>query len=177
MIEAYYKFISLPDEVKEAHKIRSKARLDCVSYINQPFSTGHGLTNFVNAKGQLVFFKTPAYSLVNAHSKRIADWTLTNNSLNFSSIYIEDIDFPEIAFGFPNAKRYLKNGNPNPLYPFKNDGYLFLINRDYSIIELFVFTDGRNYINLYYQKMIDGDFDKEIKELRSRAKPFFDYGL
>jgi len=111
------------------------------------------------------------------HSKRITNWTLTNNSLNFSSIYIEDIDFPNIGFGFPNAKKFLNNGNPNPLFPFKQDGYLFLINRDYSQIELFIIPNGRNLINLYYQKMIDGDFDREIKDLRDRAKPYFDYGL
>jgi len=67
-IEAYYKFIDLPGKVRDFYKIKSKARLDCVEYTNNPFSTGHGLTNFVNAKGQLVFYKTPAHSLINADS-------------------------------------------------------------------------------------------------------------
>ncbi len=176
-IVAYYKFIALPDEVKKVHKIRSNARLDCIKFYPQISIVSNGLTNFVNAKGHLALFKIPARSIVNTHSKRIAEWSLTNNSLNFSSIYIEDIEFPEIGYGYPNAKRLLGNGKLNPLFKNRNDGYLFLMNYDYSEIELFIIPDGRNLINLYYQKMIDGDFDQEIKKLRNQARPFFNYGI
>ena len=58
---------------------------------------------------------------------------------------------------------------------FRNDGYLFLINKDYSEIELIVIPDGRNLISSYYQKMIDGGFDDEVRELRQQAKAFYQY--
>lgn len=171
MITAFYRFENLPPELREANKINSKKRLDC---------TGHagdykGLINFVNNKGMLFFYLTTARDFVNAESKRIADVSLTNGSINLTSIYIEDVDFPHIGYGYPNAKRLLANGNENPMFQYRNDGYLFIMNTEYSRIDLFVVTDGRNLITAYYQKLIDGGFDDEISALRKQAKPFFDY--
>jgi hypothetical protein len=174
---AYYKLALLPDEVRAANKIGSKARLDCISYTDMVAGGYKGLTYFVNDKrhkGQLFFYKTPCRNFVNTDSKRLAEWSLTSG-LNFSSIYIDDLDFPEIGYGYPNAKRLLSNGSQNPLFPFRNDGYLFLINKDYSEIELIVIPDSRNLISSYYQKMIDGGFDDEVKELRQQSKAFYQY--
>jgi len=50
----------------------------------------------------------------------------------------------------------LSNGNENPLFKFRNDGYLFINNKNYSEIELLVIPNGRNLISSYYQKIIDG---------------------
>jgi hypothetical protein len=175
MIGAYYKLAMLPDEVRTANKIKSKARVDCVAYTD-PIPGGYnGLTNFVNYKGQLFFYKTPCRDFISTDRKRLAEWSLTNNNINLSSIYIEDFDFPEIGYGYPNAKRLLSNGSINPQFDFRNDGYLFLINPDYSIIELFVIPDGRNLISAYYQRMIDNGFDDEVKRLRDQAIPFCNY--
>jgi hypothetical protein len=177
MIGAYYKLATLPDEVKAAHKIRSKARLDCIVFTDMVAGGYKGLTFFVNDKrhkGQLFFYKTSCRDFVNTDSKRLAEWSLVNG-VNFSSIYIDDIDFPEIGYGYPNANRLLTNGSPNPLFEFRNDGYLFLIKKDYSEIELLVIPDGRNLISSYYQKLIDGGFDDEIRQLRQPAKPFYQY--
>lgn len=172
MITAYYKFIELPDEVKSANKIRSKARLDCVSY------TGNysGLTFFVNKQGHLALYKVPARDIVNTHCKRIAEWSLANNNLNLSSIYIEDFDCKEFGYGYPNKNPSIgKDRKPNPLFEFCNDSYLFIMNKDYTEIEILVIADGRNLISYYYQNLIDRQFDNEIKELRKQAKPFFKY--
>jgi len=177
MIGAYYKLAILPDEVMAANKIRSKARLDCICFTDMMAGGYKGLTNFVNNKRQLFFYKTPCRDFVNTDSKRIAEWSLTGNGLNFSSIYIDDLDCPEIGYGYPNANRLLSNDSLNPLFEFRNDGYLFLINRDYSEIELLVIPDGRNLIGSYYQKMIDGGFDDEVRQLRQQAKAFFNYDM
>jgi hypothetical protein len=171
MIGGYYKLVALPDEVKNQNKIRSKARLDCIAYAGNY----KGLTNFVNKQGQLSFYKTPCREFIDAHTKRVAEWSLTNSSLNFSSIYIEDFDLLEYGYGYPNAKPRLSNGEPNPLHPFKNDGYLFIVNKDYTQIEVLILPDGRNLISHYYQHLIDGYFDTEIQRLRAEAKPYFDY--
>jgi hypothetical protein len=175
MIGAYYKLVQLPDEVRAANKIRSKARLDCISFSDQVQGGYKGLTIFVNSKGQLFFYKTPCREFVNTESKRLAEWSLTNSSLNLSSIYIEDIEYPEIGYGYPNANRLLNNGSPNPLFPYRNDGYLFMVDQDYSQIELLVIPDGRNLIGSYYQKMIDSGFDEQIMEMRMQARPFYKY--
>jgi hypothetical protein len=175
MIVAYYKLATLPDEVRAANNIRSKARLDCICQTDLVAGNYKGLTKFVNHKGQLYFYKTPCKDFVNTDSKRIAEWSLTGNGLNLSSIYIDDIDCPEIGYGYPNANRLLSNDSLNPLFEFRNDGYLFLINRDYSEIELLVIPDGRNLIGSYYQKMIDGGFDDDIRAFRQAAKIFYRY--
>jgi len=172
---AYYKLVLLPDVVRASNKIRSKARLDCISFTDKVPGNYKGLTNFVNHKGQLFFYKTPCRDFVNTDSKRLSEWSLTGGGINFSSIYIDDMDFPEIGYGYPNAKRLLSNGSENPLFEFRNDGYLFILNKDYSEIELLVIPDGRNLISSYYQKMIDGGFDDEIRELRIETKPFYRY--
>jgi hypothetical protein len=175
MIGAYYKLALLPDDVRAANKIRSKARLDCISFTDMVAGSYKGLTNFVNHKGQLFFYKTPCRDFVNTDSKRLSEWSLTSNGLNFSSIYIDDLDFSEIGYGYPNANRLLSNGNQNPLFEFRNDGYLFLINKDYSEIELLIILGGRNLISSYYQKMIDGGFDDEVRQLRQQSKVFYKY--
>jgi len=175
MIGAYYKLVALPDDVRAKYKIRSKARLDCISFTDRVPGEYKGLTFFVNRKGQLFFYKTPARDFVKADRKRIAEWALTNSNLNLSSIYIEDMDYPEFGYGHTNPNEYLSNGNPNPLFPFRNDGYLFIMNTDYSKIELLVVPNGRNLISSYYQKLIDGGFDEELKSLREASIPFFTY--
>lgn len=175
LIGAFYKLATLPEEVRATNKIRSKARLDCVSYTDRMAGGYKGLTNFVNSKGQLFFYKTPCREFVNTDSRRLAEWSLTNDGQNLSSIFIDDVDFPEVGYGYPNPNRLLSNGRPNPLFAFRNDGFLFLNNEDYSEIELFVVADGRNLINSYYQRLIDGGFDEEVKQLRNEAKVFYEY--
>ncbi len=177
MIAAYYQLIILPNEVRIANKIRSKQRLDCIAYTDLVPNGYKGLTFFVNKKGQLCFYLTPAREFIKTDSKRIADWSLTNNSLNLSSIYIEDLDFQNIGFGYPNSKRHLSNGKENPLFTYRNDGYLFLMNKDYSEIEILVIQDGRNIISAHYQTLIDGQYDEILLELRAKAKPFFNYEM
>ena len=175
MIGAYYKLATLPEEVRAANKIRSKKRLDCICYTDMVADGYKGLTNFVNSKEQLFFYKTPCRDFVRTDSKRLAEWSLTGGGLNFSSLYIDDLDYQEIGYGYPNAKEYLSNGSKNPLFEFRNDGYLFILNKDYTEIELLIIPDGRNLISSYYQIMIDGGFDDDIRELRKQAKGFYKY--
>ena len=175
MIGAYYKLSTLPDEVKTANKIKSKDRLDCIAFTHVIAGNYTGLTNFVNHKGQLFFYKTECRNFVNTGSKRLSECCLTVNSFNFSSIYIDNLDCPEIGYGYPNAKRILRNGNSNPFFEFRNDGYLFIINKDYSEIELLIIPDGRNLISSHYQKFMDGGYDDEVKQLRQKAKMFYQY--
>ncbi|MFD3001462.1 hypothetical protein ACFS7Z_13915 [Pontibacter toksunensis] len=174
MLAAYYRFEVLPDDVKAKHKIRSKARLDCTVHSNP---TGYKvLIDFINHKGQMYLFRIPANGFIKANTRRLAEWSLTNGSLNLSSIYIEDTDFPEYGYGYPNANRLKSNGDANPLFLYRNDCYLFLTNKDLSLIEVLVIAEGRNLVGAYYQRLIDVKLDQEIEQLREQAQPFFDYG-
>jgi len=173
MIAAYFSFEALPEAVKFQHKIISKVRLDCTKFANP---TGYtGLTDFVNTKGLMFLYKTPARELVKSNSKRMAEWALSNGKLNLSSIYFEDTDYPEYGYGYPNANRLLSNKEPNPLFPFRNDCYLFLTNADLSSVEVLIIMNGRNMVSAYYQNFIEGGLEQELLELRVQAQPFFDY--
>ncbi|MBK9255692.1 MAG: hypothetical protein IPM42_09420 [Saprospiraceae bacterium] len=61
------------------------------------------------------------------------------------------------------------------MFDFRNDGYLFLLNKDYSEIEILIFPDARNLISSHYQKFIDGGYDDLIRDMRKQAIPFYQY--
>ncbi|WP_187262632.1 hypothetical protein [Pontibacter beigongshangensis] len=173
MIATYYLFECLPDDIKAKHGIKAKSRLDCTAFANP---TGYtGLKDFVNNKGQMYLYKLPAREFIKANSKRLSEWALSNGKLNLSSIYFEDTDFPEYGYGYPNANRLLSNREPNPLFPFRNDCYLFIANADLTRVEVLVFINGRNLVTAYYPNLIDGHLDKELQSLRAQAKPFYNY--
>lgn len=177
MIPLYYCFQNLPDEVKKANGIRSKSRLDCIRFTDNVPGGYQGMMFFVNSKRQLSFYLTPVRSFANADTKRLAEWSLTNNSLNLSSIYIEDLDFPQYGFGYQNANTHLNNGTLNPMRKFCFDAFLFIINEDYTRIEVLVIPDGRNLITAYYHRLIDGELDEILQNLRHQAKPYFNYQM
>ena len=174
MIGAYYKLISLPEEIRTINNIKSKVRLDCISYFDEVKGQYGGLRDFINSKGQMYFYRTPSKEFINS-CKKTTEWSLTGNGLNLSSIYIDDIDFENIGYGYPNARRYLVNGSFNPLYEFRNDGYLFILDKSHKQIELLVIPGSRNLISSYYQKMIDGGFEYELTHYRKEAKVFYQY--
>jgi len=155
MITSYFHFQDLPDQTRVFHKIRSKQRIDCTRYHN---SGGYiGLSKFKNAKGHLCLYRGKARDVVKATSSRIADIGLSNGDW-LSSIYIEDLDNKQFGYG-----------------DFGNDGLLFIINDDYTSIELLVIPNGKNLITGYYQKLIDGDYDEVLSMYRSDALPYFEY--
>jgi hypothetical protein len=174
MIKGYFKFAVLPEDIKKLHKIKSASRLDCIAFTDNGLNQLSGLTNFVNGKKQLTFYRTDARQFVKANGKRIAQWALTGNGINFSSLFIE-ITCPQFAFGCPNSKELLKSGEKNPMAMHKNDGYLFIVNSDFSEIEILILPNCAQLIELLYQQLLDGNFDEQIEALRKQASPFFDY--
>jgi hypothetical protein len=173
----YYRLQRLPEAIKAAFKIRATKRLDCTYFTDETESGYKGLEPFLNHKGMLFFFLTEGRQFVTAKAKRVAEWSLTNRSMNLSSLYIEDFENPEYAYGYPNASQKLSNGSENPMYAYRSDGYLFILSDHLEQIELIVLPDQRNMISDWYQLLIDNELEQEIKRLRQNAKPFFDYGL
>jgi hypothetical protein len=170
MITAFYKLVSLSDELRLKNNIKSDNRLDCVQFSGEY----EGLNSFINKKGMMYFFKIPTKHFVKASDERRADISLNNGKLNLSSLY----NYPKstnYGFGYPNAKRLLSNKGDNPLFDFRNDAYLFINNFYFSEIELLVIKNGRNLIEGYYKQLIDGEYDEVINQFRLTAKPFFNY--
>ena len=170
----YFKLQSLPKEVKYYYKIKSEYRLDCVSQVG--LKEYHGLDSCVSTEEHLYFYKTKASSFVNSDCSRIAEWSLTSSTkLNFSSIYLENIKYPQFGYGYPNAKRLLRSGKPNPMFEYRHDGYLFIVNKDISEVEVLVVVGEKNLINIHYQILLDGGYDEELRRFRLSAKSFYDY--
>ncbi len=176
MLKAYYKFIVLPDEVRSLNKIKSESRLDCICFTDKVTGNYKGLTFFVNSKGQFYLYKTIPESFIIADKKRLSEWTITSKNINISSIYIDDLNNLQYGYGYPNPNKfYGKNRMLNPLFQFRNDAYLFIMNQDLTEIEILVIPDGRNLVRSYYLKLLDGGFNNEIRELRNQAKLFYNY--
>jgi hypothetical protein len=173
MITAYYLFEVLPDEVRAQNGIRSKTRLDLTRYTER--SHYSGLEPFKNHKGQIYLNLCPSKELVQANEKRRAEYCLSDGKKNLSSLYVENLEVPEYAFGYPNGKPKLKNGEPNPLLPYKNDGYLFRVNADYSRIELLIVVGERHHISYHYQRLTEGEYEGEIEAIRAGTKLFYPY--
>ena len=164
-ITAYYRFEVLDNEIRKEHKIRSDIRLDCVGC----FDTKERLQAFVNKKGQLFLYKKEARHIVKANAKRLADFALTNSiGGNLTSLYYDDIDYPRFAYGYPNKSI---GGQ------FINDAYLFIINESMTKIEVLIIANGRNLISTYYQALIEGAFDKDLKVMREESEIYFNYWL
>jgi hypothetical protein len=173
---AYYKLIALPAEIKAKHGIRSKVRLDCILHDEGCLGGYKGLKPLHNHKGQFYLYLTNSGHFVNTDSRRKPEWSLTQSGYNLTSIYLEDFDFPQYGYGYPYSERVMGNGSENPLYHFRNDGYLIIMNADRSELELLVIPDSRNMISSYYNLMLDGELDEVIAQLRAGAKPFYEYG-
>ncbi len=177
----YFKFQELTPEIRTKNKMKpdTKNRLDCVSAYT-PNIDLRGLTFFVNNKNQMYLYKTPAREISKADLKRQASWMLTGHanglSINLSSIFIDVPEYPQYAYGNPPYQKMIGRGKkPNPLFSFRNDLYLFILNSDYTEIELIIIPEQKNLWNQYYIKLIQGEFTDVIKHLRENASAFFDY--
>jgi hypothetical protein len=174
MISGYFKLVTLSEEIKTQNKIKVGAivpRLDCVEMAGNY----KGLAPFMNSKGMLYFNLTPSREIIETHGKRYAEFCLTVNSMNFGSLY-KFLDLPNYAYSYPNSKPTLgKERKPNPLFNFRSDLYLMIVEPDYSQIEILIVEDCKNLAEEYLQSLIDGYFDEEIERLRKEVKPMFEY--
>lgn len=171
-IKVYCKFQKLSAELKEKNNITAKNRYDCVLYAGDP----ERVKPFINFKGMLYLNLTDQIDFVKANKKRMTDFSLTGSkSLNFTGLYSENAENKNYFFGYPNEKPYLKNGNVNPMFPFRNDLYLMIFNNEFSEFELFILPLNRNYAKECYYSLINGEFDNEIEKIKAGTKQFYNY--
>lgn len=179
MFECYLKFQQLPDEVKRANKIKVGAkvpRLDCVAMAGYY----EGLTPLYSSKGQIKLYLMETRGLINSNDDRRAGYFLMGEkSINFSSVFMQSFvnDDQEqcLGFGSPNGNKKLKNGQPNPMLPFCNDGYLFISKPDFSEFEILIIKEGQYLIQNYLKKLANGFYDEALSVIREQSKPIFNY--
>lgn len=177
MFSAYFEMAALPNEVKAKNKIKVDAKIpryDCIRFAGYY----KGIEPFMNKKGMFNLYLTRANELVNAPDERRADYVLQSNSMNFSSLYpLLNPELGGFAWGEPNNKKSIgkKEPKPNPMYNFRNDGYLFVINPDYTKIELLIIENGRYTIQGYLKQLASGEFAEALKQMRAAAKTFYEY--
>ncbi len=155
MITAYYSFERLSDELRTKHKIKSVVRLDCVASAGQ----SETIESLKNAKGHLAIYPSPCREVVKSNPKRRAEVCLTNGK-NITSLF-QDFSSQELF-------RYAWGD-------YASDGLLFLVNDDYTVIEMFVLPNTARIVQSQFDRFLDGGFDAEIERLRAEAKPFFDH--
>lgn len=78
-------------------------------------------------------------------------------------------DSTTVASGEPCADAKLKNGKDNPLYQWRNDGFLFLFSDDKATLEIIVITAGRAFVDAYRQQLATGGFNDWLSETRKNA--------
>ncbi|HCU63756.1 MAG TPA: hypothetical protein DGC94_21830 [Prolixibacteraceae bacterium] len=179
MFDCYIKMQQLPDEVKRANKIKVEAivpRLDCVSMAGYY----EGLKPLFSSKGQLKFYLMETRGLINSSDQRRAGYFLMGeDSINFSSIFLQDFDTDKQAqcfgYGEPNSNKTLKSGQPNPMLPFSEDAYLFITNPGFTEFEILIIRRGRYLIQGYLKQLANGTFNEALAAMRSQAKPIFNY--
>lgn len=171
---AYYKLVMLSNELKAKHKIKIGARIpryDCVLY-NGDYP---GVTPFINSKGMFYLNLFESDKVIKSNERRLSEFVLKSPHLNFTSLYFENIEAPNICYGYPNGKPLLSNGNINPLFHFRNDLYIIIINNEYTEIEVLVFKNQKGFANYFLQGFINNEFDEELDRIRATSKPFYDY--
>lgn len=166
---AYYKFIVLPEEVRQGNNIQSNNRLDCIEH----WSNGYrGIKPFIvpSTKQFHLRFVTTSNFVRNTTFEE----TLTSRGMNVSSL-MTDCDDCNIAYGFPSKQIHLRSGKLNPLRDFKDDGYIFIYNQERTVLELLIFIGGRPCIEDIYYEYLSGTNDYGINEVRDKAVQFYDY--
>ena len=184
-----YVFKDFDKKQKKANGIRANHRLDCIYHLHKCDTPKflkkgeHPLYPFENRKRQLFLYQQPTLKVLNKRSNRMAEYCLTGNNLNLSSLYTEyETKSKQWAYGFPNKKDMLslfQRNSYSPLYDYTNDGYIFIGNygsdkqdRRFNYLELYVFPEARDEIESIYNLAIDGEYDDLFDYYREIAYPY-----
>ena len=83
-----------------------------------------------------------------------------------NNISIRNGKFGNYIF-YKNAK--MKNGEPNPMLPFADDGFLFISTPDFTAIEILIITNGRYLIQGYLKMLANGAYNEALKAMREQV--------
>ena len=174
MIAAYYKLSILSDGLKASNKIKVGAKIpryDCTKFSGDY----EGIKPFINPKGMFKLSLMECREFIKTDKRRMAEFALVGSkNLNFSSLYCEDGS--NIYYGNPNGKPLLSDGRKNPLFQFRNDLYLFVIDKDFTQIEILILPNQKGFALELAESFKDGDFENDFIKLKSNPKTFYNYG-
>ena len=71
--------------------------------------------------------------------------------------------------GEPSQKEVLRTGDKNPLFEERNDGFIFVVGRQFDYVELYVVADGRPFVDAYRKAVALGKYDSELNLMRETA--------
>lgn len=176
MFSCYLKLEQLPKEVKAKHKIKLEAstpRLD----VTAQFGYFKPLESLKNPKGMINFYLQGTDGMINSNDRRRADvWLQCKNSVNFSSIYTLDFGTDTIiGYGYPPDTKTLKGGKENVFFDNRTDGFLFLVNKEFSQVEILIVPNGKHIIQGVAKQLADGNMNEILQQFRVEAKPIFKY--
>lgn len=178
------------ERVRNGLKLDPKTpRLDLIS-----MSGWWPAIELLKSKKGMVFFNVieSRGTIDSIESRRSTYWLQCSSipapidNFNFSSIYTlsNRLNGQMIGHGCPSPDQYLepkkgKNGQmierPNPLYSYRLDGFLFIVQPDYSMLEIVIVPSSKYSIETTAQKLLAGYMDEELDALRHAAIPFFQY--
>ena len=180
MFSWYGEFWQLPYELRIKHGLKGKETIQLHCIKSAGYSQSMKL--LTNEKGILKFYLQKTKGIIKASDERLAGYWLQGSikgyksAINVSSIFeYFNPEFNGFATGEPNNKKVLRNGELNPLIDFKNEGYLFIINSDFTKMELLIIDNGRFFLDGYKKQLAAGEFDEALQQMRVTAKPFFEY--
>lgn len=75
-----------------------------------------------------------------------------------------------VCSGEPSTEVKLKSGDYNPLFCERNDGFVFILDKDLQWLEMWVVTDQRLLIDGYRKAFELGTYDYYLKQIRATAK-------
>jgi len=177
---AYLRLAQLPNELKAKHGIKLDAKTPRFDLLQM---SGYypPIKDLENKKGMAVFYLNDARGVINSPEQRRADrFLMGKSSLNFSSVYLLDCNQSGAGYlygyGNPNRqKTYSKDKLPNPFLEYKNDGYLFVISKDWSTIEVLVIAEGFNTVVSNAKALADGVYNEALQSFRATAELFCVY--
>lgn len=138
----YYRMQHLPGT-------KSKSRMDCtLSTKSYP-----DMETLRNKAGKLFFYFHDVPEHFNANVKRKADKAITKTK-NISSVFVPDVN---LLFGYGNIKA-------------TQDAILFVFNRDYTQMDVFIARGQKNNQIALYNLLADGELDEEMEELKKQAQ-------
>lgn len=160
-----YKFIKRHGEMVE----RKIPRYDVVA------QSGYwaGWQAVTSPKGELYFYlipndKNPNYAKDVTAPAYNLQTRPAGGSVNFSGLRFAP-DSHKVASGEASDRPELAKGRKNPLYDWRNDGFLFLFSEDGNTLEIIIITGGRAFVDAYRDALKVGGFNDWLAEARRTA--------